>query len=232
MNKTTEKLFLELLSNLPNSSVIENGLTAFSLLKGRKFNKKLLVIGRAVNGWVINWEKSQSHKKASQIINELKNREKQFLDWPYNNEGNTNGYNPNRSAFWRVVRKIVLQNKISPNYENWSNYIAWTNLYKISNWEGGNPSSSLRNFQFNNVKTILLNDITDCNPLNVLFLTGEGWALPFIEDIFKPISKKLNYIHKVGNLNLKDKNFNCIIAPHPQGKKEDPIVNEILQNIY
>ena len=76
--------------------------------------------------------------------------------------------------FGGLLKKIVIQNKISPNYENWSNYIAWSNLYKISNWEEGNPSSSLCNFQFENMKTILIKDITDCDPLNILFLTGEN----------------------------------------------------------
>src|SRR5450759_1448552 len=50
------------------------------------------------------------------------------------------GYNTHRSAFWRVLRRIVLSDT-TPGLDDsrWSSRLAWTNLYKVSPAAGWNP---------------------------------------------------------------------------------------------
>jgi hypothetical protein len=102
-------------------------------------------------------------------------------------------------------------------------------LYKISNCNGGNPGASLREYQLEGMKMILQKDILESEPDNILFLTGESWASPFIKDHFKADQHRLEYLDKTGSFQHNGKTFNCIISPHPQEKKEDRIVEEILK---
>lgn len=61
--------------------------------------------------------------------------------WVKDGWGATDRYNTKRSAFWRAVRGVVEGLGISDvEHDTWSSHLVWSNLYKLSPADGGNPS--------------------------------------------------------------------------------------------
>ena len=90
-------------------------------------------------------------------------------------------YNPKLSAFWRVIRKILI--RLAPNIrqDSWSSYLAWGNLYRIAPGKGGNPGSRLCRLQESLCKRQLLLEPERLRPRRFLILAGRSWAGPFLD---------------------------------------------------
>lgn len=207
-------------------SFSEKEITLFTAGVGKEYNNKLLVVGRAPNGWYKIFDKTNKSDK-SRIKNEI---ELDDLDWVIENK--ENNYNINTSAFWRLTKKLAGK-LIGPiNTHNLTNdavidKIAWTNLYKISKSARSNPSEKLMNIQFDFCKKILFAEIELFKPEIVLFLTGCSWAVDFLEETteLKPNKQDNRYVKFAG----KYKNSLLIVSQHPQGKPESEHVEEIMQ---
>lgn len=135
------------------------------IINGAEEKIKLMIVGRAPNGW-----------KKEVIVDSAedfgKSAKKTFDDstrsgWVKDAEAS--GYLLSRSAFWRVSKQIWerLTGRIAPN---WIDYIAWSNLYKISNTEG-NPSTTMCRAQFECCKELLENEIRIYEPTHIIFVT-------------------------------------------------------------
>lgn len=192
----------------------------FAIQWGKEFPKEsnngVLFVGKAVNGWITddqNVENLFSNENRERIFNR-----KDQIEWVNELSGNTKGYNTKKSAFWRVIRKVS-----SELYaDNWHKKIAWSNLYKIAPWNGGNPGLKMRKKQRPYCLEILKTEIKTLKPEYVVMLTS-GWEWFFIQEL-----NKQNELKEVATeqwcgyetkMFIKDK-IKYITSPHPQGKKE------------
>ncbi|EIP97787.1 hypothetical protein OpiT1DRAFT_02235 [Opitutaceae bacterium TAV1] len=231
-----QKIYRNLFNNLERDTqgdLRKKELTALYYYKGRNYNGELLVVGRAVNGWTkesyrINQLKQQGviRKIFEEIIPP---KDDCLSDWVQECWENRDrkGYNTKRSAFWRTIKGIVNKSNIS-NEEDWASSIVWSNLYKISPFEGGNPSNSLCERTRKDCINILKAEIEVLNPRRIVFLTGSDWFGDFEEELeFKDDRAKRHPIEKSGKI------FNgaqIVVLPHPQGKKEKPLIDSVAKH--
>lgn len=232
MSKKIRELYDSLLLTCSDGKFIEKNITGFVFQKGSNYSGYLFY-GRAVNGWTIDWSPPNAKKKEDRekIIDEIFDQEAE-MDWVYELQGPNDIYNTNKSAFWRIIRKFTGVCNIADIDRNWPSYLAWSNLYKISNAIGGNPSDKLCTVQFEMCKAILIEEIQILKPRFIIFLTGSNWADHFLENFYIDIQLlDLNFIEKFGKLKFDNVTTNFILGKHPQGKNEDIYLTE-LDNIY
>ena len=96
-----------------------NTLTGFMARRGRLYNSELMVVGRAVNGWISEVDACLAHEFLSAEKRVLFRMASQGFDgdnvcpmqWVVQNWINANPqeYSTNRSAFWRVIKSLVLR---------------------------------------------------------------------------------------------------------------------------
>lgn len=200
-------------------------LTGFTALAGSSFNGKLMVIGRSVNGWERAWLPSKlTEEECEEIIATCMAVSMRWVQecWGANT---TYGYNTKRSAFWRVVRGVTTG--LDVPVDTWWDAIVWSNLYKVSFAAGWNPTGALMDFQQQKAEAILVAEIAQWEPQQLLFLTGRNWAAPFIERVFGEVSyeHQAEGIFKVIGQRVAR---SVVVAPHPMGKAESPIIDAIL----
>lgn len=195
----------------------------FCVQWGKKFpkekNKGLMFVGRAVNGWISKNEDVDI--QFGDTDEAIFNIEEQMI-WVYEQAGEGKGYNSNRSAFWRVIQGI--SDSFYPSES--LNYVAWSNVCKVSPWEGGNPDNPLYYAQLSSCQEIFKKEVEILSPKVVIFFTGEGWAIDFLKylngeqnpkSVEKVVwDKKYKYQCVVYNIN----GTIYILSEHPQGKKE------------
>jgi hypothetical protein len=224
-------------SQLPKQKV-----TGFLSVTGYLYDHKLMVIGRAVNGWadgILPHQLSNGNRStayAAMVFKSVSGGARcpmtRITECWSNPGGNPYGYNSRRSAFWRVIRAVVGESGIA-NVEDpsWPSYLVWSNLYKISPADGGNPSNTLCNIQLTDCISLLELELSTYNPNRLLFLTGLSWAEPFLEQIapgFTPVEN--SYVEAIGQTNLgSDIPAQIVTAVHPQGKTECRWVTEVME---
>jgi len=192
----------------------------FSVQWGENFptnkNEGFLFIGKAVNGWITDDQNVDTlfDKDNSERIFERNDQ----MEWVNNLSGNTKGYNTRKSAFWRLIMKVT-----SSYYPaKWYSNIAWTNLYKIAPWNGGNPNGRLQKQQKEYCFELLQNEINILSPEYIIMLTS-GWEWSFINYLNK--GRKLNIVaekkwRKYKTSLIEIEGVKYIISHHPQGKNE------------
>ena len=117
------------------------------------------------------------------------------------------------------------------NGDEWSSYLVWSNLYKLSPHDGGNPCAFLCNIQQPACIEMLTLELNMWKPQRLLFLTGADWFNPFRTALgsAKPGEVKFNYICECGNATLPSgQRYRYVVAPHPQGKRAQPILADIV----
>ena len=211
-------------------------LTGFLAMKGHAYDGGLMVIGRSVNGWrvTITPDKLRSSDEVNRFaraVQESVNGKdgKCPMLWVTELWGAREDYDTKHSAFWRCIRKVVQELDIA-NVEdaNWPSHLVWSNLYKLSPAEGGNPGSRLREIQFPGCIELLKLEIQIYRPSRVLFLTGIDWAEPFLKKVFEMAQFqdiKSTYVERVGDAH----GTRFVIAVHPQGKEEKKWVEEVVK---
>jgi len=206
-------------------------LTAFLSLCGNKYNRELMVVGRAANGWMD--ENPTSAQKLSKLsepasyANRVLDYSKEDSDemaWVVNRWGNSDGYNTNRSPFWRVS-KSVLESLTEPN-EDWSSYLAWSNLYKVSPVSGGNPSNRLCDAQLAGCIKLFNHELDAYKPKRLLMITGNNWATGFV-GCGKASTPKLEAVDWVGMIPNSD--TKVVVAKRPEGRKEAAWCDQVLE---
>jgi hypothetical protein len=231
MNAERQATYCKMVADIAGATIVEQKVCPFCLVRGDNYDRGLLIIGRSVNGWEYSYAPTDGAEKSVQneIVEQLESYEAEGLHWVYSQESPKKGYNTRKSAFWRVTKRIALSRKIVDDREIWSTYLAWTNLYKVSNAVKGNPSETLCSVQFPYCKKLLLMEIKQLKPRMALFLTGANWALPFIQECISADDKrrKGSLVDYAGRLKMGEYAGGYIIAKHPQGKNESDFVDEV-----
>ena len=237
-NEFTEKLEVKikpLYCNLIEQTKVFSYPKAFFCMQWGKLypkekNTGILFIGRATNGWITDVENidilfGDSDKS-------IFNRKDQ-MQWVENCEGNVYRYNSRKSAFWRVIKNV------SKRYypENWSAYVAWSNICKVAPYEKGNPNNSLYYAQIEICCQILEIEIELLSPKFIILLTSESWAKDFLCYLtHEEPPQAIKYIHwgKENQYTMKVYLIYgriYILTEHPQGKKEDLHIQAIIEAI-
>lgn len=195
-------------------------------------NEGILFYGRANNGWITSSnDVNELFTEGSEncifaLDNQMSWMEEDFI------ENDNGGYRPSLSALIRTMRNVA-----SEYYDEWSSHVAWSNLYKIAPWKGGNPSDSLCYTELDDCVKIMQAEISFLLPRAVVMLTGYNWAKDFLVSMNggqgpEYIDKEAwgDYCaraYRIGGLLI-------IVSEHPQGKTEaahaKAIINLIERN--
>ena len=225
-------------ARLPHQAV-----TGFLSMAGHRYNKELMVVGRAPNGWeegVFPSElavASSTTVYAAKILASVVGKDLCPMLWVtdcWANPSNPpNDYNTNKSAFWRVIRAVVAKSGIADiDKKNWPSHLVWSNLYKVAPVDGGNPSKTLCDIQLPGCICLLQQEISSYLPRRLLLLTGLDWAKPFLQKIaptFTPVSA-YKYVEAIAQIpHSSGETSKVVVAAHPQGKPESIWVQEVVK---
>jgi hypothetical protein len=207
-----------------------------------------MFVGRALYGWETEEfaaEEAKNEDKRFELVKDawtisrtetgdcpilrLHNR------WHDIKKSNSEAYNPNRSAFWRLIRSLA-QTKISSTGMDppWHSTIYWTNLYKVNPACTGNPVKALAGVQQQACIDMLRCEIETKKPEAVVFLTGwHGWARPFVEgmQIENLTAQPDPILHAYRQFCLDNQQVPFVVVPHPQGKEVKAIAFAALNGI-
>jgi hypothetical protein len=215
-------------------------ITGFLPTVGRKYTGELMVVGRAPNGWLTAPKQLTTLEARTAFAHEIyesvtgKMPDECPMSWVTVDWGNRAAkYNPAKSAFWRVVRKVVNElsiTDVTDQNQQWSSSLVWSNLYKISPVDGGNPGAALLRAQSVGCIRQLKMEIEKYEPKRLLFLTGYSWAEPFISEIWQAdlTLPGNSIVEGFGEVKCGEGTTTVVIAPHPQGKKEKVLVSEVV----
>lgn len=204
-----------------------------------KSTVRLLVIGRCTYGW------PSLHQNGPDPVEAFARRAAEEYLRPgyegYFSYSSQSGYTGvdylfNRSPFWQAIHSIW-QGLSHTEAEEWLDYIAWSNLYKVAPnrelpGDSGSPTQLMRDCQFSACLAILQQELLDLQPTHILFITGwEGWFAPFaaaFRAIHRP-SQPFKFIEGAGSVPLEGRNIPALVVKSPQGKKKSAFVAEVVQ---
>ena len=188
--------------SVKHASVRKKLLVPGMFLRGTDYEKqerKLLIIGRALNGWLENFSFTINGLKESNVENFVEekiyeyDRQEQIgkykrysslsdtkpclnlpgLNWVETYcEDNNGGIKPQRTSntpFWTLANNVACSNSFG-NDETWLKNIAWTNLYKICPMDKDNPKGVLCNCQLEDCKKILDQELELLKPTHILII--------------------------------------------------------------
>lgn len=204
---------------------------------GWNYDRTLMVLGRAPNGWASGWSPDAltsveaAERFASETLDGVQRPTGSSgpMNWVAEQWGASEGYSTARSAFWRVIREVyagISEHAKEPS--DWSDHLAWSNLYKLAPEDGGNPSETLSSLQFATCLRMFRTELDEFAPRHVVILSGWGWARPFIEPTcdWSPgeghVEAAARYSHD------DDSVSKVVVAPHPQGRSESPLAQAVI----
>lgn len=215
-------------------------LTGFASMRGCHSRNGLMVVGRSVNGWLDGWNavELRDEQKRQNVIQDIVARcEPPDSDgrcpmaWVTDQWGDERQYNTARSAFWRCIERVSRGiGIVQGGAPDWSSYLVWTNLYKVSPCEGGNPPPRLMEAQHTACRKLLHSEIEASDVQAILFLTGLDWAYSFLPEMtdirfagaFTNYVALSGWVHSLGGTPVP-----LVVASHPQGKREDAWTGEV-----
>lgn len=222
------------LANEDHDAYPEKELSSFLSMKGDLYDAKLMIVGRAVNGWRTTWNPEEKASSDAMSLSEETLKDVTRLNtmlWVTDiwngKENSPDNYKTRTSAFWRVAKKTAKGLKIADvRIRNWPSFLVWSNLYKLSHSKQGNPSEKLQKIQFEACAELLLLELKAYKPENLLMLTGLNWAKPFLIKLGIPFYKPSDttYVEGVAQFD----GTKIVIVQHPQGKKEGLLVSEAI----
>ena len=222
-----ESEFEQLIASAASASDQQTALVPFWPLIGANYDHELLVIGRSVNGWVQDWTAAQlmnSSERANAVAWMRADAEPVHGDrmaWVTDLWGARQGYNTARSAFWRVIRRIISGD--GPVDMNWSSRLVWTNLYKLSPAAGWNPGGDLQRAQRGRAVQLLARELEELSPKRVLALTG-SWIAPFGAELELRLEARRGLVEGLG----RRRGAAWVVAKHPMGKPGSAFVYAVL----
>ena len=159
-------------------------LTACPAFVGNKYNEsalRLMVVGRAVNGWDVDADRCVSLESALDVILQQKDRFEDvvkeegipYVD-PQTNEAKI--YHYSTSRFWRLIQYILEEAGEGRDYNQ---RIVWSNLYKVAPYVTGNPAWRLVKPNMQTYIDCLLEEIRTYKPTHILFITGMDYLNPW-----------------------------------------------------
>ena len=221
--------------------------------KGTRYAGKLMVVGRAGNGWgegiaLSDLAVPEKRKRyAQEVFDEWNPSDGACpLQWVADGWNGRRDWNARKSPFWRVIRKVVEGLDIVGEEdfdETWASHIVWSNLYKVAPVKGGNPSDPLCNAQLGGCKKLLDHEIMTYRPERLLFITERNtvskpywyWANDFLpdddnNDIQWDDDKA--FVQASGYRVLgPDMRTRVVVAKRPEFRKEDTWVNQVVAEL-
>jgi len=210
-------------------------LAHFVPMEGTEYRKnqvRLLIIGRAVNGWAdTNAKNEKDYEK--EISNELTHK---GFDWVieengtlYNKDGDNKGDYCLSSPFWNVSKRIYECLTNTEATGKWVENIAWTNLYKIAPTNTGNPYGEMIKIQKRECIDMLKAEIEYFEPTHILAMTGWQWWMENFKEIFEKLEeiktegkKYLEYVGRIGNIPIA-------VACRPEWKPKEEYVSDVMK---
>ena len=216
-------------------------LTAVPCMVGNCYDSqefKIMIVGRAVNGWrgAIG-DCSKKNKAVLSVLNQ-KNRLYVFGE-VFSEDKDGTKYYYKRSSFLRMMYQLV--ERFSGSEENWHQRIAWSNLFKISPRNGGNPKWRMVRENINLYCDIIKEEIKQNRPDLVVFVTGLNFFDPYPNRktyssfrvlIDKEVSpeKLPNFICCAGSF-VDDPDIKLVVCDRPERRLVAEIVNNI-ESVY
>ena len=205
-------------------------------------NDGILFIGRATNDWRTDSEDVNILFGDPYTTDTIFNCYDQMI-WVENcaKQESSDTYNSNRSAFWRLIRRIARSYHKIDDIDRFGDLkkIAWSNICKVAPYSG-NPNDSLYYAQLDIAEKILETEIKYLSPKYLIFLTGWSWAADTITYLTKQskedIENRIDWLewghnnkYRTGRLEMDNTVF--IISEHPQGKNVDAHFDTIMKLI-
>lgn len=181
-------------------------LTAATCLVGEQYSTqdtKVMIVGRAVNGWQEDFGDCSTLEATVDSVITQNNCLNKFASKSTEDE-NGNIYYYAKSPFLRMMRQLV--GKFTGYEENWQQRLVWSNLYKISFREGGNPSWLMLRDDISLYRDLIISEIRQNEPDVVVFVTDENFFDPYKGN--KKYSSFREIMNETGTNNVKSK-FIC-----------------------
>ena len=227
---TNEKRFESLYQGLhDNINEYKGCLSTHVPVKGNRYADekqiKLMVVGRALNGWEKNYAEDRE-EYTKQRIGELSKQDRFDKDKWIEKE--------TARPFWNYTKSILerlLDNKLGTD---WYQSILWSNLYPVSYSGGGNPSEMLKYIEFDTAKKLFETQIKVYEPTHVVIMTDwEGWFfLPkkynlSNDDQFLPIAPDINSEKVIKGKGIFE-NSRVVVTRRPEFISKDKFVNAVV----
>lgn len=211
----------------------EKELTACPFFVGNKYEispLRLMVVGRAVNGWDV--DTAQCSSLESTIIMVL-HQNARFEDVvnpngiPYfdSETKETKVYHYSTSRFWRLIQYILEE---AGEGEDFHQRIVWSNVYKVAPYVTGNPAWSLVKPNMQTYIDCLIEEIRINKPTHILFVTGMDYLNPWEKE--PQFGEQLG-IGKKNQTKFEDCQYECgvfegakiVVCGRPENKSYDNI---------
>lgn len=171
--------------------VQEGKLCAYPSFKGDKYEEselRLMVVGRAMNGWGTDFHSCTSADSLAQMVLQ------QTFDFSdvVNEKGLTDENDPERkkyfyskSNFWKLIKQVLEIYQVSDNgnwyndSHEWQKQIVWSNLYKVAPKNTGNPDWALIKMNMKSHVEIMCREIQEYHPKRILFVTDMNYFYPW-----------------------------------------------------
>ena len=220
----------------------EKRLTACPCFVGNKYKEsplRLMVVGRAVNGWEVDADQCTSLENTLDVILHQKDRFEDVVKvegvpyiHPETNENKV--YHYSTSRFWRLIQYVLEEAGEGTNFHQ---KIVWSNLYKVAPYVTGNPSWRLVKPNMQTYIDCLVEEIHTYTPTHILFVTGMDYLNPWAKE--PQFGAQLG-VGKNNQTQFEDRqyesgifgNAKIVVCGRPEGKSYEGIrtmAREILQ---
>jgi hypothetical protein len=196
---------------------------------GRLYDGDLLVIGRAVNGWIDRWEPGDGRTPAE--LADIARHTGQgtvngcSMGWVLDRWGQRDGgYDTAGSQFWQTVRRVLVAQ--NPAWaDNWASRVAWTNLAKVAPYDGANPPSGMLKAQRGSAGTdLIVREIAELAPHRILALTNRWWFAPFAAALDVDLEEREGLVEAVGRRGEQ----RIVVAVHPMTRSPQAVADAIV----
>lgn len=195
---------------------------------GARFDGGLMVVGRAVNGWIDLWDLDKSNEVGALAQVARRSGEAAVngdpLGWVLEQwRPATGGYNTAQSQFWQTTRRLVTS--LEPGSEaDWPSRIVWTNLGKLAPWRGGNPGSRLLAIQRRQGPALLQAEVDELAPSRVVVFAGRWWFEPFATALGLDVEWRSGLVEGVAN----ESGLRWVLAVHPMTRSPAAVADAVL----
>lgn len=226
----------------------------FVAMQGERYTqnkKRFMLIGRAPNGWsafqdihgeVDFGERAQKEFASTDRFTYRKDSATgEDCGWIEDKSGalyskHCEGYCLSKKPFWSYAKAIWERiSEAAPDDGVWMENIVWSNLYKVSPKNEGNPDADMMKKQLDACKAILIKELETYQPTHIVIMTGYDWFEPF-ESVFqnpqkgkqKNILRGKNRNHVFVEGRAEYKGAKVVIACRPEYRNKDGYVEQVV----
>jgi hypothetical protein len=196
---------------------------------GRHYDGGLMLVGRAVNGWIDRWEPGDGRDPGELAAGARRTAEGMVIGcpmgWVLDRWGKRDGgYNTARSQFWDTVRRVAVS--LHPEWSaDWPSHLVWSNLAKVAPYDGGNPgSASLRLQRGLAGAALLAREVAELAPRRILALTGRWWFAPFADALGGDLGQREGLVEAA---ELRGEQH-IVVAVHPMTRSPEAVSDAII----